>query len=664
MYRHLAETPTTIAWRLRLYVPETPRVPGEVPEEAMRKYRFGDFELDCEAVQLSRSGEPVKLERRPIDLLILLVGRQGQLLPREEIITTLWPTRVIIDFDGALNTIIRKVRKALDDSPDEPRFIQTVSGRGYRFMGDVSVVTEPDPIDVTTEPPRTETHRRRRAAVAFGLLLLTVVAIGAWIAANREPPLTRIAVLPFENLTGRGELGYLASGLAEETSASLAQIDLANLRVIGDVSTRAVADSARPLRQIGRDLGVDYLISSSLRLDAPLIRVTSRLIRAADGEQIWSASFDRELTNVLGLQRELSIAIAEQVRQRLSPDVAAAIDRRQTANPEAYALYLKGRYEWGQIVPSANRRALEYYEQAVEKDAGYALAWAGIAHLLATSTATIDAPPDLVSERAREALERAMRIDPDLAEVQIAKGYIASMLDADYPAAEEAARRAIALDPNNALAHMLLGVLLSGQGRHVEAVSVMRRARELDPLFALLFANSSMIAWHAGDLESALELAKQAIAIDPRNWAGHYHLGYSYLALGDFASAADAFGAAERMSDGNPVPLSARGYALARSGRPDAARAILADLLSRHAQGGHVKLEVAALHAGLGELDSALDWVEAALTANETRVSWLHNELTIAPLRADPRYEALLRRCESGCGGEVLQKTPRQSVGD
>jgi TolB-like protein/DNA-binding winged helix-turn-helix (wHTH) protein len=322
----------------------------------VQTYRFGEFELDMDAQQLRLRGAPVRLERRPFDLLALLVSRHGHMVPRDDIIAALWPANVIIDFDSGLNTLVRKVRGALEDPSEHPSYIETVPGRGYRFIAPIEPATT---AAVVIAQAVAKPASRSRSILALALLLLAVGgAIIAWQTSFKSPGKARIAVLPFENLTGNDQLGFMAAGIAEDTSTSLAQIDLPNLSVIGGVSARAFENSAMSLPQIGRELGADFVVTSSLRLDKSRIRVSSRLIRVADNEQVWSASFDRELTNVLGLQRELSIAIAEQIRQRLSPEVAAAIDRRQTQNPEAYELYLKGRYEWTRFQPDSIARAL------------------------------------------------------------------------------------------------------------------------------------------------------------------------------------------------------------------------------------------------------------------------------------------------------------------
>jgi TolB-like protein/DNA-binding winged helix-turn-helix (wHTH) protein/Flp pilus assembly protein TadD len=631
-----------------------------------RTYRFRDFELDLGAHRLRLRGEPVRLERRPLQLLVLLVTRHGLLVSREEIIGHLWPGKVVIDFETGINTLVRKVRHALGDSPDDAVFIETVAGLGYRFIAPL----EPDAIPNTvqeqpaaaitksaelptqlvetlTRPAQVQKNPALRSrAVAILLLAISVATISVWQSRPTEPEQTRIAVFPFENLTGNDDLSYLASGIAEETSTSLAQIDLSNLTVIGSVSTRALADSGVSLRKAGSELGVDYIVTSSLRLGDSRIRVTSRLIRIADDAQIWSASFDRELINVLGLQRELSIAIAEQIRQRLSPEVAAAIDRRQTRNPEAYELYLKGRFEWMRFQPDSIPFAIQYYQQAVARDPTYALAWAGIAHALITSTVTVEADRESILPAAQDALQRALEYGPNLAETQLALGSFHLFLDRNLPPAEAAARQAISLDPNSAMSHMFLGIVLSERGKHVEARAMLRRARELDPLFPLMFANSANVSLEAGEPQEALEFATQAIAINPEFWVGYLYLGTARLALGDYEAAAQAFSSAEKISGGNAVgAVSSRAYALARLGREDEARGLLVELMSL-ASNRHVSpYSIAVVHAGLDERDAAFEWLARASAAGDIGCFSFANDPALESLRTDLRFEALLKQC-------------------
>jgi len=611
-----------------------------------RAYRFGDFELDVEALRLTRLGEPVRLERRPFDLLLLLVARRGQLVRRDELVAALWPDNVIIDFDAGLNTLVRKVRQALGDHSEAPTYIETVPGRGYRFVARVVEITRLERPAPPAPPPAAPIAiaGRRRLLPILGLgtlLLLATIAVG-WTLLGRAP--TSITVLPFENLSGNAELGYLASGLAEETSASLTQIDPDNLRVIGGISLRALATGAPSAAEIGRRLGVEYVVRSALQADGTRIRVNATLIRVAGNEQVWSKTLDRELDSLLELQRELSIAIAEQVRLTLSPDVAAAINRRQTRNPEAYRLYLQGRYAWGRLTPVGNRDALAFYRRAVEKDPDYALAWAGIAQALAVSQMTVDADPQRIADEARNAVAHAVQADPELAEVSYARGYVSFFLDWDPVSAEAAARRAVALDPNNAFAHMFLGVVLTQLGNHVESRDVMRRARELDPLFAHAFVLSSMVATQAGDYATGRTLARQAVAMYPDGWPGYLHLGNAEQGLGNDAAALAAFEAAARLSGGNSQAIAARGYLLARLGRTGEAHDLL-DQLEKTASDTYVPgYAFAAIYAGLGDTDAAFEWLERDFERHDAHLLGLKYDLQLLPLATDPRYRDLLIR--------------------
>ena len=612
---------------------------------SMTSYRFADFELDLDAQQLRLQGKPVRLERRPLDLLILLLEQHGRMVPREDIIAKLWPGNVIIDFDSGLNTLVRKVRNALGDSSEEPRFIETVAGRGYRF---IAPLEEPAQAVQTAAAQSRRLSRPVMALLVALLLVAGAVLLRQFLVAEPENAETRIAVLPFENLTGDANLAYLAAGIAEETSISLTRIDLRNLSVIGVVSARALAGSTESAREVGRELDVDFVVLSSLRLDQSRIRVTSRLVRVADNAQIWSASFDRELTNVLGLQRELSIAIAEQIRLRLSPEVAATIDARQTQNPEAYALYLKGRYEWTQFQPDSVERTLRYYEQAVGIDPGYALAWAGIAHARITSTVTAEADRNSVVPSSRDALQRALEFGPNLAETQLALGSFHFFLDHDLPPAEAAARRSVSLDPNSAMSHMFLGIVLSELDKDIEARAMLRRARELDPLFPLMFANSANVALRTGELQQALEFATQAVAIDPEFWPGYLHLGGTQLALGNYPAALEAYTNAERFSGNSSARVSAaRGYILARLGRDDEARDVLADLLSRSGARHVPPYYIAVVYAGLEDPDSAFQWLGRALIEKGIWCLNIARDRKLDTLRQDRRFDALLEQCGS-----------------
>jgi TolB-like protein/Flp pilus assembly protein TadD len=573
---------------------------------ARETYRFGDFELNLRAYELRRKGTPVRLERQPMDLLIMLLERPGDLVTRADIVDRLWGKEVFVDVDTGVHTAIRKIRQALRDSAEAPTFVETVSGRGYRFVAPVDIVT---------------------GAVA-------------------TPTRVTLAVLPFEHLGSDPERGYLADGLMEEAIAWLGQMDPERVGVIGRQSMMVYRGNAtKSLAEIGRDVGADYLVESSLRGEGSRCRITTRLIRARDQVQLWSESYDREPTSMLGLQRELSAAIAQQIRLRLSPGRLDALARRQTRNADAYDLYLRGRTFTNQRTPATTLKAIEYFGRATALDPDYALAWAGQSEAYAASPINGDASPLDVWPRAREAAAQALRSDPNLAEAQFAMAYVNWMFEWDWPAAESGLRRATALDPNHAMSHLVLGHLLSQTGRHELAQSSVRRARELDPLNPMPHALSSQVAFQARDYAAALEVARRAIALDPEFWIGYVMQGQALDGLNRAEPAIESLVQAGRFSGQNSKTVALRGYVLARAGRTAEAREVLKTLQTAARDRYVPPYAVALVHAGLGERDAVFECLARAYAARDVHLIFLLVDAKWDDYRQDPRFAALLTRC-------------------
>jgi TolB-like protein/Flp pilus assembly protein TadD len=570
--------------------------------------RFGEFELDVPSYELRRRGRPVRLERQPMDLLILLVTRRGQLISRAEIIERLWSNDVFVDVDTGINTAIRKIRRALRDSPSAPSFIETVAGRGYRFIADVDIV----------QP-------------------------GA-----RDPSVVMLAVMPFANLTGDPEREHVADGLTDDMIAAVSQLDPERLRVIGRTSAITYKNTRKSLAEIGRELNVQFVVAGSVRSEGRLLRTRCTLNRVSDQVQLWSQSFDRELTSLLDVQRGLSVAIADQVRLQLSPERLESVARRHTQNAAAYDSYLRGRRLWNQLTPASTRMAIEYYSRATEIDPNYALAWAGIAEAFAGAPINGDADPLLMGPRAREAAERAVRANPKLSEAHHVSGQVQWFFEWDFEAADGAFRQAVALDSSNAWAYSMFGHALSQLGRHDEAGRIMDKACTLEPLSSLHHAMSSQVAFQARDLSRSVEHARRAIVIDPDFWVGHMMLAQACEQRGETVLALDAVATAARLSGGNSKPIALRGYLLARRGDTGAARELLA-LLEDVATRQYVPpYAIALVYAGLNTEEMVFRWLERALAARDVHLMFLSVDPKWDTLRADPRYTALLER--SGFG--------------
>jgi TolB-like protein/Flp pilus assembly protein TadD len=569
-------------------------------------FRFRDFELDVAGYELRRQGRPIRLERQPMDLLILLVQHRRQLVSRTDIVERLWSKAVFIDVETGVNTAVSKVRQALHDSADAPAFVETIPGKGYRFIAVVEVIR----------------------------------------ATQREPSRVMLAVLPFENIGSDADREYLADGLTEETIATLGQSDPDNLSVIGRTSMMAYKGTRKSLAAIGGELSVDYLLEGSIRGESGVFRITAKLIRVHDQAQVWSASYDRKPTSMLGVQQELSTAIASQIRLRLPPERLDALSRRQTQNAYAYDLYLRGRRFWNQLTPPTTRQAIEYYTSATQLDPDYSLAWAGLAEAYASGPVNGDARPLDMWPLAREAAAQAIRSEANLAEAQHALGQVSWWLEWDWPTAETAFRRAVALDASNAWMHSMLGHLLSQSGQHAEASPCMRRARELEPLSALHCAMSSQVAFQAGDYPTAVEHAQQATILDPEFWVGYMMCGQAFERLGEIDRAFEALAIAARFSGGNSKPISLRGYLLARLGKLKDARDVLGMFEGVSRSRYLPPYATALVHAGLGEEKTVFEWLDRAYAARDVHLVFLTVDSKWDPYRTDPRFEAFLARCD------------------
>ena len=569
--------------------------------------RFGEFELDIAAYELRCVGRPVRLERRPMELLILLVERRNDLVSRVDIVKKLWGDDVFVDVDMGVNTAIRKVRQALGDSPDAPTYVTTVPGKGYRFTADVEEADRHDALPGTSER-------------------------------------VTIAVLPFENLSADPDRDYLADGLTEEAIAVLGQIEPECIAVIGRTSVTAYRKTTKALAEIGRELGAQYLVESSIRSEGGRVRITSKLIRAADQAQVWSATFDNEPDSLLEFQRELCSVLATQIHLTLSPRRLDAIEGRQTRDAEAYHLYLEGRYFFNQLTPTTTRRAMECYTRATTLDPDYALAWSGLADAYAASPINGDADPRVVAPLARAAADHAVTNNPMLAEAHISVGILHYFLDWNWPKAEAAFRRAIELDPNLASGHRMLGILLASMTRHDEARATIRRARELDPLYVMHQSLSSQVAFFARDYDAALHFARHAVVIDPSFWIGYLHLAQALEQTGEIDKALAALDHAGRLN-GNSKPISLRGYILASQDRTDDARDVLRTLEAIARERYVPAYAMALVHAGLGDRDAAFDWLERAFRAGDVHLLFVPADPKWDAFRADARLNALIAKC-------------------
>jgi TolB-like protein/DNA-binding winged helix-turn-helix (wHTH) protein len=660
-----------------------------VPAEPGGSVRFGaQLELDARAWELRRAGVPVRLERIPMQILLLLVEQHGQLVSRESIVERVWGPSASFDTANSINSAMRKIRAALGDDPDHPQYIQTVTGCGYRFIAPVSETPPPPaatlssgiaaaaatgpataapaasppaapaarPVSAATPAtagsaalpaPRAAAPRGARGRWLLGALGLTVLAAEiAWFVHWSHPgaPAPRavmLAVLPLSNLTGDSAQEYLADGLTEELITQLGNSDPTHLGVIARTSVMRYKNTNDSAADIGKALNAQYLLEGSVRRDGELVRVTTQLVRANDQAHVWAREYDRTVTSVLTLQAEIARAVARELGGSLHPAEARVA---QSAPPSpAYDLYLQGRYDWNKRTEQGFQEALKYFQQAIEKDARYAPAYAGLADTYAMMSDYGLSPPREAMPEARAAALKALELEPNLAEGHTALALVSQDFDYDWESAEREFRRAIELNPNYATAHQWFAGCLAAQGRFPEALAESERALTLDPLSPIVRADHAVILHFSRQDVRAVETFQSVLAMDPANGRAHMVI-QTMVQQGRFG---DALKLIEqwRHVDPSPWQSAAEAYVYGRAG--DAARAGLAiDEMERATQNrGWDPLPMRAVaYLGVGDKERLLATLEEAYVQRANFITALKVDPAYDPVRDDPRFKDIVQR--------------------
>ena len=632
-------------------------------------WSFGPFHLDSGRFELRRNGQPVRIERIPMELLILLVSRGGQLVARQEIVESLWGPGVHVDAEQGVNTAIRKLRRVLRDDSDHPKFIQTVVGKGYRFVAAVTerleaaepvtrlvepVGTPTAPAPLPTQGSEAKVPRRGRmlwATLAGGLAL---TAAGSWFYLHSRGEPASIAVLPFENLTGSPERQYLADSMTEETISLLGSLSPAQLRVVARTSVMQYLGTRKPVSQIGRELGVGLVLESSLREENGQVRITAQLIRVSDQIHLWAHSYEGDLSSALAMQSGIASAIAEDLQLHLTPEQQARMLPARRVDSEAYNAYLRGRYFWNLRDEGGLEKASQYFQQAIDRAPDYAAAYSGLADsqsLLAYGN--YRAPTDAFS-KARSAAERALQLDPMAAEPHASMGYVKLYYDWDAAGAERELKRAVELNANYATAHDWLGYLLTARRNFSAASGEFRQALMLDPLSVPVRTDAGFGLYYAGDQPGAERELRAALELNPRFALAHFWLGRVYGAAGRCENALMELNASEpALQDWQPF-MAAKGHFLGKCGQPAEAQAILSRFAELSKTRYVTSYGVALVHAGLGHDEEALNALERAFDERSHWLVWLKLDPRFSMIRNDPRFTNLLSRIGSRDGGLAM----------
>jgi TolB-like protein/Tfp pilus assembly protein PilF len=559
--------------------------------------RFSTFELDLRAGELRKQGVRIKIQEQPFRILEMLLAHPGEVVTREELRARLWPADTFVDFDHGLNKAINKLREALGDSAESPRFIETLARRGYRFLGDLS--------------------------------------------ADRQE-IRSLLVLPLENLSGDPEQEYFADGITEVLTTNLAKIGA--LRVVSRTTAKVYKNAQKPLPQIARELGVDGIIEGSVMRSEGRVRISAQLVHAPTDSHLWAESYERDLGNVLALQSEIAQAIAREIQVKLRPQEQAHFADVRRVDPAAYEAHLKGQYYFNIRTPRGFNKAIESFQDAISKDPTYADAYSGLADCLCVRSLWGFLPPEEGCGRAKGLAVQALALDPALAQAHASLAWVAFNYDWDFATMDREFRRSIELDPSYDSARRWYGWSLAMLGRYNDAQIELDRAIHLDPASSGLHWVFGVVHWVCGKQEQAVREYEQSLELEPNFPQAHWGLGQALLALRRDKEALAHLQKACEITQNAPNPILGLAEGYAAVGETEKARDILARQQEITNQSYRMPYMNARVHAALGDHSGALDWLETAFRERAEWMPLLKMDQRMDGLRSEPRFQSLLRR--------------------
>ena len=612
--------------------------------------RFGVFELDVRAGELRKRGLRIPLQQQPLQILLLLLERPGEVVTRQELQEKLWPGGTFVDFDRSLNKAVVKLREALGDNPDSPRYIETLPRRGYRFLAMAPEVVSPtsfNPVvpeasvaSVSEEKPKAHRYKLIAVGAVVAAVALTLLGAGLWRSWRHGTAVQvrSIAVLPLDNLSGDPSQEYFADGMTDELITDLGKIG--TIQVISRTSVMHYKGTRRTVPEIARELNVDAIVEGSVLRSGEKVRITAQLIAALTDKHLWAESYERDVGDILSVQNSVALEIARQVRIQLTSAEQERLQRHRSINSAAYDAYLVGRYSQTTQSAEGIQKGLPAFEQAIELDPNYSPAYAGLADTYSLLANYYVLAPKGAFPQAEAAAKKALELDSDSPEAHTALGYPENHFTWDWVAAEREYKTAIALNPSYATAHLRYAELLSNLGRHDEAIAEIRRAQELDPLSLVMRSNVGRFLYFARRYDEAIQVLKETLQLDPGRVYAHLHLGMCYEGKGMWSEALNEFEEVKTTFNGRRGPTLAHIYA--ETGRIEEARTIARDL--RREAGDSDWFYIASAYAALGEKDEAFWCLEKAYETHDFYLAFLKVHPYMDPLRSDPRYTALLHR--------------------
>lgn len=648
---------------------------------AQHLYEFGPFRLETAERTLLRDGHPVSLPPKVFDTLLLLVQRRGHVVEKDELMQKLWPDTFVEESNLTQNVFT--LRRVLGEAHDEHPYIETVPKRGYRFVADVQELLD-EPADLIIEKhtrarviteEEVDGSEDEKAAKAFEqkrlpaagvrhkpawlprFLVLGVLLVGLalglyYFQTSRETEKTAadaarpsaprsIAVLPFKMIGAEGGNEYLGVGMADALITRLGNIGVVTVRPTSAV--RKYTNHEQDPVAAGREQGVEAVLDGSVQHAGDRIRVTVQLVRVQGGVPLWAGTFDEKFTDIFSVQDSISEQVARALVPKLTGEEQERLTKRPTQNTEAYQLYLKGRYFWNKRTEEGYKRAIEYFEQALEKDPQYAQSYAGLADSHILVGVASGRPWKEMLRKAEAAAVKALEIDDTLAEAHTSLAMFKAISGQD-DYSEKEFKRAIELNPSYSTAHHWYSLFLAGRGRFDEGVREIKRAQELDPLSLIINTDVAWVFYFARQYDRVIEHCRRTLEIDPNFVQAHFNLGLAYEQKGMYDEAIEELQKAVILSKTSPGNLGELGRTYAVSGNRGEAMKILAQL-KELSKLRHVHPQsIAVVYIGLGEKDRAFEWLEKAYEERDGWVTSLNVDPRVDSLRADPRFADLLRR--------------------
>jgi TolB-like protein/DNA-binding winged helix-turn-helix (wHTH) protein/Tfp pilus assembly protein PilF len=621
---------------------------------------FGVFEADLRADELRKNGVKVRIQDLPFRALKLLLSRPNEVVTREEFRQALWPDDVFVDFDLGIRSAIKRLRDALGDAAENPIFVETVDRRGYRWIApthreppaevEVAGELEVEDLAATAAAPASASARSGIwnwtwnwkmaglvAAAACGLVVLSLVLF------YRHADTDSIAVLPFTNGSGDANTDYLSDGITESLIGNLAHVP--QLKVKSRSSVFRYKGKDVDAQKVGHDLGVSALVSGRVTSRGDSIEVSAELIDVRDNTEIWEHHYSGKDTDIISLQTEIAGDIAGKLRSKLSSSEKQQVTRLGTHNPEAYELYLKGRYAWNNRTYSELEKAISYFNQAIAKDPGYALAYSGLADVYSVLPNYWGAPSESFP-KSNAAARKALELDPTLAHPHAVLGVNETQYDWDFAGGEAEFRKALELDPNDATAHQWYAESLDRiGGRQQEALAEINSARQLDPQSPVITRELGGILLTAGRYDQSIAICQKLAADEPAFAIGHDCLAKAYWAkhmypqvIEEFKISGQLYGIPENIGFADALDQGFRS-----AGWKGALTKAIAFREAQRIKSYFSAEEIAQLYADLGDKDQAFRWLNIAYREHDWLLIGLKTFIPLAPLRSDPRFAELVR---------------------